>query len=456
MKCLALDIGSSTIKGAVVDVERRALGHITARPFPPAIAGLPPRHFEVDPHAIEAAVREVLHSLLVVAPEARRLYVASQMGGVILLGAGGQPLSNYLSWRDQRTLEESAQSDSLLVRLRERLAGELYDTLGNELQPGSTPALLAWLSEAGTLPTNATPLTVADYVIARLCGAPGTMHVTHAVSMLDLRSCDWHHDALVTLGLANVPLPRLQRGLEPVGVFQVGGRTVDVFGAFGDQQCALLGAGLERDELSINISTGSQVSRRVDQLETGQFQTRAYFGGELLRTITHLPAGRSLSVLVDLLTELAVAEGVTLRDPWGTIARLTDQTATKNDASGLVCDLSYFVGPFGASGSITGITTENLTVGNLFLAALYSMADNYARCAERIDQERTCRQVVLSGSLARTSVVLRSAIEQRLELPLRDTAGEEETLLGLLRLAEWGDSHSQPKTYEDNTRSRAS
>jgi len=40
----------------------------------------------------------------------------------------------------------------------------------------------------------------------------------------------------------------------------------------------------------------------------------------LLNTITHLPAGRSLNVLVDLLTELARAEGLVLADPWKFIA----------------------------------------------------------------------------------------------------------------------------------------
>ena len=65
-----------------------------------------------------------------------------------------------------------------------------------------------------------------------------------------------------------------------------------------------------RGELSINISTGSQVSRRTDRLEPGEVQTRAYFHGDLLQTITHLPAGRSLNVLVRLLTEVARAEGM--------------------------------------------------------------------------------------------------------------------------------------------------
>ena len=73
-------------------------------------------------------------------------------------------------------------------------------------------------------------------------------------------------------------------------------------------------------ELSLNISTGSQVSLLTETPLPGNYQTRPYFAGRFLNTITHLPAGRSLNALVELLGELALAEGHVLRDPWSTIS----------------------------------------------------------------------------------------------------------------------------------------
>jgi sugar (pentulose or hexulose) kinase len=437
MKCLAIDIGSTSIKGAVLDVAQQGVSHITSRPFPGRLPGLPAGYFEVDPREIETTARDVLAALATLAPDVERLYVAGQMGGLLLQSDAGEPLTNYLSWRDLRIQANGSQGPGFLPRLRERLGEEVLQSLGRELQAGSTLTLAHWLRENHALPERATPVTVSDYVISRLCSTPGHMHVTHAIGLLDLRKVDWHRQAFSILGVEQLNWPRLVRSLEPVGEYQIGDRTLAVYGAYGDQQCALFGAGLERGELSINISTGSQVSRRTEQLVAGNVQTRAYFEGDLLQTITHLPAGRSLNVLVQLLTALSREEGVEVRDPWSAISRLAESAAqaSSDEAAERAVDLSFFAGPFGSTGSIAGITTENLTIGTLFLAAFRSMAANYARCAERIDPMASASRIVLSGSMAKSLPTLRRLIQQQFGAPFRDGAYDEETLLGLLKIA---------------------
>jgi hypothetical protein len=101
----------------------------------------------------------------------------------------------------------------------------------------------------------------------------------------------------------------------------------------------------------------------------------------------------------------------------------------------LACDLAFFAGPLGDSGSLRGITTENLTVGNLFHAALVNMADNYARCANRLWPDRGWKRLALSGGLTQSLPILRTLIERRFAAPLRESAVAEETLLGLLDVA---------------------
>jgi hypothetical protein len=146
--------------------------------------------------------------------------------------------------------------------------------------------------------------------------------------------------------------------------------------------------------------------------------------------VTHLPAGRSLNVIVDLLTELALAEGVTLRDPWGNLMRKVAAIADTE----LDVDLSFFAGPLGDTGVIDGITTENLNAGELFYAAFRNMAENYARCAAWLDPDNAATSVVLSGGLTKSAPVLRRLIAHHFQKPLREADGEE-TLLGLLHLA---------------------
>lgn len=428
MHCLGLDIGSTTIKGAVLDLERNEPGLTVTRPFPMPVAGLPPGWIEFRPNDIEVEVRHVVGELLAAAPDCAGLFCSGQMGGLVLVDRAGKALTNYLSWRDQRTLQPTESVESTLQAIRERWSDSELSDVGNELQAGSASALLFWLKEHGQLPPQAMPATAADYVLGRLCGVSPQTDPTQAIGLLHLQSGTWHQDAFEVLGLSDIRWPQIAEFKSPMGEATIHGRTLTCYPSFGDQQCALRGAGLTRNELSINISTGSQVSRRTATFQPGPFQSRRYFGDDFLNTITHLPAGRSLNVLCDLLLEYASEQGQQLSQLWDLIA---DRAAT-SDGGGLSVDPEFFSGH---QGYIKGITTENLTIGNLFHATFQSMAENYACCAERLGSNHTKLSLVLSGGLSRTMPVLRQLIQARFNRPVRESRVSEETLLGLLDVA---------------------
>lgn len=430
MQALGIDIGSTSIKGAVLDLAAGAVHPPVARPFPSPIPGLPSGWVEIDPDQICRAVDEVLSILIKQSPKAERVYFSGQMGGVILVDERTLPLTNYLSWRDQRTVDSSGSDVSLFERLRMTWneSGELIE-LGGELQPGSETSLLAWLNARQKLPRHAIPTCVGDFVIARLSGHPIPMHATQAIGLLDLKRDDWHRPALGSIGLNEVCLPDLSLNEGCVGKATRSGRELKLFGSYGDQQCALRGASLQREELSLNISTGSQVSRRVPTFAPGNYQSRKYFFDDYLDTVTHIPAGRSLNVMVDLLTELARAEGISLADPWKTIQRKVEEVSETD----LKVDLAFFRSPVGDHGCIDRITTENLHVGSLFLAAYRTLADNYVRIADRFSGTEW-KSVVLSGGMTKNAPRLRGLIEQRFSARIRESM-DEETLLGLLDIA---------------------
>jgi sugar (pentulose or hexulose) kinase len=431
MQCLGIDIGSTTIKGAVLDVEGGRVGEVVRERFPDPLTGLLLRHFEVDPEQVVAATRSVLDRLLVAAPESAAVFFSGQMGGVILADDGGRTLTNYLSWRDQRTLDAHRDNGSYVDEIERRWSdGELRE-VGNELKPGSATSLLFWLAENGRLPAG-TPCGIGDFVVSRLCGAPPQMHPTHAIGLLNLHAGGWHHTAFDRLGIRGLKWPPLADLRIPIGKTAHSGRRIPCYPVLGDQQCALYGIDLQEEELSLNVSTGSQVSRITRQLQLGPYQSRRYVDDRYLNTITHLPAGRSLNVLVDLLTELAKVEGRPLSNPWAHITRL----ATEADGGGLECDLSFFAGPLGDTGRVEHITTENLTVGNLFRAAFGNMAANYGLCAERLDASRSWQRLALSGGLTQSVPVLRQLIQQQFSAPVREFPEGEDVLNGLLRVAQ--------------------
>jgi sugar (pentulose or hexulose) kinase len=439
LSTIALDIGSTSIKGAVLDLEAGELVSVCSRAFPEPIENLPSGHIEIDPKAIVARVLEVIDELAEHLSHHCSVWICGQMGGVILADDRGRAKSNYLSWRDQRTLKSTPGVRSSMETIRMDWPESVFASLGRELHAGSTSALLHWLSEHRKLSDGVLPLSIADYCISHLAKQPGMMHATHAIGLVDLSKWDWHYRAMERIGLGDLWWPEFICDTRAVAEWKIGSRVFEVHGSYGDQQCALFGAGLELGQLSINVSTGSQVSVLADHFQSGPYQTRAYFGDRWLNTVTHLPAGRSLNALMGLFTELFTGLFTGLSDDdckqldraW----QIASDKMDRIDSTDLLADIAFFAGPFGSSGSLANMTTENLSVGHVLLAACNAMAKSYSQAAQRFGDASQWTSVLISGGLPNRFPRLVRLIEERFELPVVQRSGEE-TLLGLLRLAE--------------------
>lgn len=431
MKFIGLDIGSSSIKGAVLDLDSLEVGQTVRIACPAPVANLPPGHFELDPMAVVEAVQVVLKQLCATVDHCEGIVSCCQMAGVVLVDTSGAPLTNYLSWRDQRVLEPHPSGDgSYFEVLQERLGTQGLQQLGRECKLGSSLSLLFWLAEQGRLPRQAIPLMLGDFVWRQLCGAEPVTEITNALGAINLETRAWHDEAFDQLGLAGLRWPRLASPYQAIGRLAALSSNIVCYPSVGDHQCALAGTLLRPRQLSLNVSTGSQISVLAADYQPGDYQVRPYFDDQFLNTLTHLPAGRSLNVLVDLLGELARAQDITLADPWPYITQAA--AAAETD---LAADLAFFSGPMGERGSIRNITVDNFNIGSLFRAAFHNMADNYQACAQRLDPTHVCQELVLSGGLVQHCDVLREMILKRFACPTRICSNSEETLTGLLALA---------------------
>lgn len=434
MHLIAIDLGTSFVKGALLDLDARSFGPVRRAPFPEPLPGLPPGRFEVDPLAVVAAARGLIDELARDAPGCDGVVLCSQMHALVLAGPRGEPRSNAITWRDQRALEPHPAGGSFFEQLARRVGADDRLALGNELRPGLPLCALFWMAETGRLPDEQTAaLALPDFVLARLCGAPPAAEPTIAAAQgaLDLAARDWHWPLLERLGLGGLRWPPIVDIRQPVGELMVGGRRVPCYPGVGDQQCALAGAALAMGELSLNIATGSQVSLLRAELKPGDYQARPFFDGRWLNTITHIPAGRALALLVELLCELAQAQGIAVPDPWGYIARAIEATPSTD----LRADLAFFASAVGDRGAIENIREGNLSVGHLFRAAFERMAETYEACARRLAPAHDWDRLVLSGGLAQSLPALREAIGRRLGSEQRLCATPEDTIAGLLALA---------------------
>jgi sugar (pentulose or hexulose) kinase len=431
---IGLDLGTTFIKGAVLDADHLRLQHIQRVPFPAPLPGPTRLYWDYDPEAILAAVRRLLAQLLPLANGCEGIVMCSQMHGLVFTGPRGEPRSHFTTWQDQRVLEPHPSGrGTYLDVLLQRLTPDEVRQLGNDVRPGLPIGQCFWLKEQGRLPEkDLVPAALPDFVVANLCGALVTTELTNAMShgLLNMETLDWHHGVIAKLGLSALCFPAIRDYGEVAGWLPGAVSRVPCYTPVGDAQCALVGALLQEGELSLNISTGSQISLLKPALEFGDFTTRPFFDNRYLATITHIPAGHALSLMVRLFSELATAQGVQLADPWPYIS----QAAASAGQTHVRANTAFFYSACGDQGEFTHLREEELTVGHFFRAAFQNMADNYLACAQRLSPARAWQSLVFSGGLVQKMEVLRALICDQFQVGYRFSPSAEDTLLGLLAL----------------------
>lgn len=417
-----IDVGTSFIKGAIIDLDGSGLRETYRVPFPDFVRGLPPSHHEVEPGAIMARVHELLARLQRHEPYPAGIVFCGQMHGFTLVDEAGQPKSNYVSWLDQRVTP--TEFDEIRASITERELREI----GNEFRRSIAVPLLWWLKRHGQLPEGpVAPVTPPDLVVGNLCGTVPTLEPTQAASFgaIRLATGDWHREVIGKLGLDGLRWPPVR----PAGTVSGYWRGIPCYSGAGDQQCALAGVLLADGEVSVNIGTGSQVGMTVDSPPDDDLQTRPYFDNRLLRTITHIPGGRALTPLVRLFTELS---GMSEADAWPKIEEAVARVPTTD----LRAAISFFPGPCGDRGFLENLHDGNLSIGHVFRGAFESMARNYEACVRRLDPARSAGRLVFTGGVAQRMPIVRDLTAEALRMPYRLSPHSEDTLMGLMILAQ--------------------
>lgn len=282
MCSVGLDIGGTYLKAA--RLERKPLS-VHRRPIPDFLDTTGSAR-ELDPSTLLAAVTDLLGDVIG-DEDCDRIFVTGQMAGLAFIDGSGQAIAPLISWQDTRFSD--------VASVRKQLAESDVAKLGDGLRIGLPLVTLAQREgEEGAFVTSLT-----SFVTGALAGERAAfIHATDAASlgMLDVATCEWLSGALRVAHLDTDRLPTPRSDVISVGRSPQYG--AQVMTAVGDQQAALLGAGLADGQISMNIATGCQVSRLSARAESPA-QLRPYFGGRYLQTITHLPAGRLLAAAVE-------------------------------------------------------------------------------------------------------------------------------------------------------------
>lgn len=431
---LGLDIGTTTISGVGVEERNGEVVAISCRPHDEASeesAGEGGIH-EQDPERVLEAAFAVLEELAGLGP-VKGVALTGQMHGLVGVDANLGPVTNLVTWRDRRSIE----TGGLLER-----HGHEAET-GCFLHPGYGGVTLHHWLKTGAFPREARRvLSVPGFVAAVLTGI-SAIDETLAASwgLWNLQAGDWHAEVIRHLGIPRELLPEAL-----VGPCQLGETRslsglglppgTPVFNPIGDNQAGVMGAmGQGHATAVINVGTSSQLSFWQPGFDFDpRFETRPYPGGGSLRVFSTLCGGWSLAYLADFFRQVTENIGGVIQTRDEVFERLLELADQSGDggSGGLEVD-PRFAGQRGSgmtlTGSITGITTTNLTPSKLVNGFVEGIVSEIAGGERDMDLSQV-RELALIGNAGRRFPVLRKVIETRFGLPCRVPETPEEAAFG--------------------------
>ncbi len=242
---IGLDLGTSGIKGVLIDDAQKVVAEATA---PLSVSRPHEGWSEQSPADWIAAAEAVMDQLAAHGlSKLRGIGLSGQMHGATLLDAADEVLRPCILWNDTRSHEEAAEldGDPLFRRLT-----------GNIVFPGFTAPKLLWVerNEPQIRERVAKVLLPKDYLRLWLTGEHvAEMSDAAGTSWLNTGRRDWSDELLAATGLDRAAMPRLVEGSQVSGTVRgpLAARWgmpagVVVAGGGGDNAASGVGVGVVR------------------------------------------------------------------------------------------------------------------------------------------------------------------------------------------------------------------
>lgn len=434
MKILGIDIGSSFLKAAVIDLDRACICEESKEKAPQKNIYSDPYLFEVPAVCYTRYLTHVLDEMAAKYQDLNGVLLSTQMHGFIYSSDGRE--DTYISWQDMRCLHQNADGISYLELLKKRFPKESMDVSGVYLKPALGFAnLYTLLDENPDISRSGTLYTLGSYLIHHLTGN-NICHASNAgpLGLLNVKEHCWNTELVQRLGFNQIRLPELVEGdYDCCGFYRTAGRDIAVFPDYGDQQVAVVGSLPRKGEGLINIATASQVGMLSEHFQTGDYEIRPYFENVYLLTISNMPAGRGLDVLIHFLRDVAyrmTGADISIAETWKRVEKDFIQ-----DSKGLRVDMTFYeTADNTAGGSISSIHPSNFNVHTLISAAFQDMADTYKKNLMILSGGKDLPSVVCSGGVSWKQPALRAVIEQTMGCECRLSALEDEVVSGMYRV----------------------
>lgn len=434
---LGIDIGSSFIKAAAFEMDTcRSILHTT---FPSSrrLDNPDPKKFELDAGALVLTVREIIHDVMEKTGRIDGIVFSTQMHGFVL-HRDGLP-DRYISWQDSRCTSPAPSGEkSWMELLKEKIPAERMRSCGVYVKPSLGMCnLYTLLQTEHSAHADGELFTLGSYVISQLTGN-NVCHLSNAapLGLADVPARAWDSGLRELLGFERIRLPKIaDSDFQVCGTYRCGESEIPVYPDYGDQQIAILGCLASPEDTIVNIATASQISTFSKEFEPGDYEIRPYFENKYINTISNMPGGRNLDVLIHFIQECAgrITGGeISAKQVWDAVLDGFTQ-----ESRGLCVNLGFYDTPANVDGGgISHIKPENFGLNPLFSAAFMQMAHSYSESIQTLSHGAAPRgKLVFSGGVSwKTPQLLRIAGDYT-GLPYRLSSIPDEAFSGLFRIS---------------------
>ncbi len=430
MKLLGLDLGTTTICGAVLDATDGRIVFLRTERNPAAVPGGEPWENIQDPDVAVRTALGILEKALEAHGDADGIGVACQMHGILYVDDAGDAVSPLYTWEDGRG-DLPFQGGTY--------ASFVSASLGQPVSTGMGVVTHFVNASMGRVPATAQFLcTIGDYLVMKLTGrrAP-VMDTTCAASIggFDLEKLAFSGKRLEAIGCDPSFGPEVTPSYPALGETPPG---VPVFPAMGDNQASFLGSVSDTRRMAlVNVGTGSQISLFVpDFREIHGLDLRPLPFGGYIGVGAGLCGGRAYRALREFFQR--TVKLVTGRDqevPWEIMNGMTPPTP----GDPLTVDTRFAgtrLSP-GTRGSISNIGLSNFTPEHFAAGVrdgIVSELLGFYGLFDPAEREQVVR-LVGSGNAIRLNEQLRRAFEAGFAMPLRVPRHREETSFGAALVA---------------------
>lgn len=216
MRLLAIDVGSSSVKAAILTGERPPRAGIVRESFSSLFEddGVAPRA-EVKLAAIERAIREAIRQLGSGVQRVDLIAATTMAPSWLAMDAKGTPLTNIITHQDRRSIAEAAEIERRVGKARHlKLAG-------NRPFPGGISSTTwAWhLTHARQTMKRATLVGHLGTWLAFALAGERIIDVSNAgfTGLMDVRRAAWSDELIAAVGADANQLPRIVEANDIVG-----------------------------------------------------------------------------------------------------------------------------------------------------------------------------------------------------------------------------------------------